>query len=305
MSHTSAFKTPEGEVRFLAAYNAAMRLWPVPYDEVNIPSRFGTTHVVACGPKDAPPLVLLHGYMATLTMWSPNIAAFTKASRVYAVDVMGQPGRSRPDQPICSTADFVLWLTSTLDALHLERVFLVGMSFGGWLALNYAVAAPQRVQKLVLLSPGGLLPMVRQFSIRGSLMVALPTRLTVNSFFRWLGFRDPAYANTLDLMYLGLKHFQMPIETVRVLPAVVSDEQLCTMAVPTLLLIGEDEVISDPARALERARWLIPDFEGELVPGCRHDMCSSQHELVNARVLEFLKKPQTDDRSATATCFVA
>jgi pimeloyl-ACP methyl ester carboxylesterase len=305
MSRLSPFKTPEGEARFLAAYDAALKLWPVPYDELDVPTRFGTTHVVACGPKTAPPLVLLHGYMATLTMWSPNISAFSKDYRVYAVDVMGQPGRSSPGEPIRSAADFVSWLTATLDALRLERVALVGMSFGGWLALNYAVAAPQRLRKLVLLSPGGLLPMVRQFSVRGVLMVSLPTRLTVNTFFHWLGFTDRAYANMLDLMYLGLKHFRMPLETARVMPAVVSDEALRAMKVPTLLLIGNHEVISDPARALERARRLIPDFEGELVPGCRHDMCSSRHHFVDERVLDFLKKTRTDDRATSTERSVA
>jgi pimeloyl-ACP methyl ester carboxylesterase len=68
---------------------------------------------------------------------------------------------------------------------------------------------------------------------------------------------------------------------------------------PTLLLIGEQEVISDPTSALKRARRLIPDFEGGLVPGCRHDMCSSRHEIVDARVLEFLKRTRTDDRGKT------
>jgi pimeloyl-ACP methyl ester carboxylesterase len=305
MSHSSAFKTPEGEARFLAAYDAAMRLWPVPCEEIDVASRFGTTHAVISGPKTAPPLVLLHGHTATLTMWSPNIAAFSHDHRVYAIDVMGQPGRSRPDEPICNAADFVSWLTATLDALNLDRIFLVGMSFGGWLALNYAIAAPHRVRKLVLLSPGGLLPMVRQFSARGALMVAVPTRLTVNSFFRWLGFTDPAYANTLELMYLGLKHFRAPVQTARVMPAVISDEALRSMKVPTLLLIGDQEVISDPARALERARRLIPEFEGELVPGCRHDMCSSQHQIVDARVVEFLEKTRADGRTATAERSVA
>jgi pimeloyl-ACP methyl ester carboxylesterase len=136
-------------------------------------------------------------------------------------------------------------------------------------------------------------------------MVWLPTRFTVNTFFHWLGFTDRAYANLLDMVYLGLKHFRMPIETARVLPAVVSDEQLRTMKVPTLLLIGDHEVISDPARALERARRLIPDFDGELVPACRHDMCSRQQHIVDARVLEFLKKTRTDDRAATAERSVA
>ena len=225
MFRPSAFKTAEGEAKFLAAYDHEMKSWPVPYEEVDVRSRFGTTHVVICGPKTAPPLVLLHGYMATLTMWWPNIAAFSKDYRVYAIDVMGQPSKSRPSEPIGSVADFVSWLSATLDALELDRVFLLGMSFGGWLALNYAVAAPQRVRKLVLLSPGGLLPMVRQFTVRGMIMVWFPTRLTVNSFFRWLGFTYRAYTNLLDLVCLGLKHFRMPIETARVMPAVVSDER--------------------------------------------------------------------------------
>ena len=244
--------------------------------------------------EDAPPLVLLHGYMATSAMWSPNIADFSKDYRVYAIDVMGQPSKSIPDEPIRNAADYVAWLTATLDGLHLDRVSLVGMSYGGWLALNYAMVAPERVQKLVLLSPaGGLLPMVKQFSLRGMLMSSFPTRFTVNSFMRWLGFNDhPGEADArpiLELMYLGLKHFRMPQETLRVMPTVFSDDELRAMHVPTLLLLGDHEVICDPATALARARRLIPDFEGELVPGCSHDMCFSQHRIVDARVLDFLK----------------
>ena len=298
MFRPSAFKTAEGEAKFLAAYDHEMKLWPVPYEEVDVRSRFGTTHVVICGPMTAPPLVLLHGYMATLTMWWPNIAAFSKEYRVYAIDVMGQPSKSRPDEPIGSTADFVSWLSATLDALELDRVFLLGMSFGGWLALNYAVAAPRRVRKLVLLSPGGLLPMVSQFTLRGMIMVWFPTRLTVNAFFRWLGFSSRAHTNLLEMVCLGLKHFRMPIETARVMPTVVADEALRAMRVPTLLLIGDQEVISDPARALARAHRLIRDFEGALVPRCRHDMCANRHGIVDVRVLEFLKMEQFDQRAA-------
>ena len=291
MTGTLPFKTPAGEVAFLAAYDAALATWPVDYETIEVRSRFGITHVVVCGPPHAPPLVLLHGYMATLTMWSPNVLAWSRDYRVYAIDVMGQPGRSRPDVPISSAADFVSWLTATLDALHLNRIFLIGMSFGGWLALNFAVAEPDRVQKLVLLSPGGLLPMVRQFMMRGLLMMLLPSRLTVNWFFRWLGFAGLANMRMLDLMCLGLKHFRIPPETMRIEASVIPDQALRTMHVPTLLLIGDGEVISDPVQALDRARRLIPDFEGELVPGCRHEMYVRQHEVVNRRVLEFLKKP--------------
>jgi len=288
MSRPSAFKTPEGEAAFLAAFDAAMKRWAVPFGESDIPTRFGSTHVVTGGPKDGPPLVLLHGYWATSAMWSHNVADFSRDHRVYAIDVMGQPSRSIPDEPVRSAADYVAWLTETLDALHLDRVSLVGMSYGGWLALAYAVAAPQRVQQVVLLSPGGLLPMVTRFSVQGMLMMFFPSRWSVNSFMHWLGFTEDDARPVLELMYLGLKHFRVPPETARVMPTVFSDDALRTMRVPELLLIGEHEVMSDPATALARARRLIPNFQGELVPACRHDMCISQHRVVDARVLDFL-----------------
>ncbi len=128
MSHPSPFDTPEGEARFRAAYDAALKLWPVPYEELDIPTRFGATHVVAAGAKNAPALVLLHGYMATSVMWWPNVADFAKSYRVYAVDIMGQPSKSIPGEPVRSAADYVAWLTETFDALHLDRACLVGMS---------------------------------------------------------------------------------------------------------------------------------------------------------------------------------
>ncbi len=291
---SSAFKTPEGEATYLAAYEAAMELWPVPYEEMEIPTRFGMTHVVVSGPKDAPPLVLLHGYMATLIMWSPNIADFSTNYRVHAIDVMGQPSKSIPNEPIRDAADYVAWLTATLDTLNLDRASLVGMSYGGWLVLNFAIAVPERVRKLVLLSPAAsFLPIARQFSLRGMLMVLFPTRLTVNSFMGWLGFEDgPGNLDArrvVDLMYLGLKHFRLPPETLRVVVNVFSDGELRAIHLPMLLLMGEDEVIYDPVRALARARRLIPDFKGGLVPRSSHDMCFSQHRIVDAQVLEFLK----------------
>src|SRR5436190_2762123 len=300
MSRPSAFKTPEGEAAFLAAYDAAMKLWPVPYDEIDIPTQFGMTHVVVSGPKGAPPLVRLRGYWATSTMWAPTIADFSKDYRVYAVDVMGQPSKSIPAEPIRDAADYAAWMTATLDALQLDSVCLVGMSFGGWLALNYAVAAPARLRKLVLLSPGGFLPMVRRFSLRGILMIAVPTRFTVNSFMRWLGFTATNARPVLELMYRGLKHFRVPPETGRVMPTVFSDDELRVMRVPMLLLIGDHEVISASATALARAHRLMPHFEGELVPHCRHDMCLSQYRIVDARVLDFLNKTRTNDQAKTA-----
>jgi pimeloyl-ACP methyl ester carboxylesterase len=305
-STRSAFKSPEGEAAFLAAYDAVMKLWPVPYEELEVPSRFGTTHVIVSGPREASPLVLIHGYDATSTMWAPNVADFSNDYRVYALDVMGQPSKSIPAEPIRNAEDYAVWLAETLDGLHLDRVFLIGQSYGAWLALNFAMAAPGRVQKLVLLSPGGgFMPLTRQFGLRGMLMMLFPARVMVNWFMRWLGITSTVAQPVLELMHLGLKHFRVPAETLRVMPVVFSDDRLRAMRVPTLLLIGDHEVICDPATALARARRLFPNVQGELVPECSHDMCFSRREIVDARVLDFLKQTRTGDRGAMTERSVA
>lgn len=124
----------------------------------------------------------------------------------------------------------------TLDALRLERIALVGMSFGGWIALTYAIATPARVQQLVLLSPGGLLPLRKQFHLRGMAMMFLGTRFAVNSLMRWVGIVDRPGETTVQpvfyLIYLGLKHFRMPSETARIMPTPSSDDELRSMHMP-------------------------------------------------------------------------
>ena len=100
-----SFKTLDGKASFYAAYDAALKTWPVPFEELDVPTPFGTTHVIVTGPKDAPPLVLLHGYMATSVMWGPNVGDFSQRYRVYAIDTMGQPSKTIPAEPIASAAD--------------------------------------------------------------------------------------------------------------------------------------------------------------------------------------------------------
>jgi pimeloyl-ACP methyl ester carboxylesterase len=298
----SPFKSAKGEAEYGAAYDALMHLWPVPYKPLDISGRFGSTHLVVSGPENAPPVVLLHGYFATLAMWAANAPALSKNYRVYAVDVMGQPSRSTPDQPIRSRVDFVEWLTTILDALRIERAHLVGMSYGGWLTLNYAISAPDRVERIALLSPAGsFLPNVTGFTLRTLPIMLFHRRFWVERFMRWLTYtenlQDPDVRRFTDYevtqLYLGSKHFRMHPETLQILPAPFSDSELSTMRVPTLLLIGQQEVLYDPVAALDRAERLIPNLEGALIPRASHDMSYSQHDVVDARILEFLTRPHS------------
>lgn len=231
---------------------------------MDIPGYYGRTHLVASGPEDAPPLVLLHGAMASLIMWAANVADLSQDYRVYAVDVIGEASKSIPARPRQTREDCVAWLSELLYALEIEKTDMVGMSYGGWLTLNYAIGAPERLKRIELLSPpGSFAPLAKQFMVRLLLAVYLRRRFLVESFVGWVthedALRDPTTRaicldEMIDQIYLGLKHLRMPGEAP---PVVFSDEELRGVLVPTLLLIGEQKVIYDPKAALERGRRLI------------------------------------------------
>src|ERR1041385_9200988 len=217
----------------MAAYDATMQLWQVPYETVDIRDRFGTTRLVALGPKNAPPLVMLHCFFTSLTSWAYNVADLSRNYRIYAPDMMGQPGKSVPDQPIRNRAEMAEWLTGVLDALGLRRGDLAGYSYGGFAALNYAIAAPDRINRLVLLSPaGGIHSLKAQFFLRGMLTV-LPglAAPAIRSLFNWMFYqpnlrRDevrPLADSILRQMVLGRKHFRLGMI---VPPSAFSDAEL-------------------------------------------------------------------------------
>ena len=92
----SLFKTPEGEAMCMRAYEDALAHWRVPYEELDPTTRFGSTHVIVSGPKGEKSLILLHGQDSSSTSWIYNITDLSQAFRVYAVDTIGDMGKSKP-----------------------------------------------------------------------------------------------------------------------------------------------------------------------------------------------------------------
>ncbi len=292
------FKSRQGQAEYLAAYEAMMRYWPVPFETLDLPGPYGRTHLAVSGPTEAPPLVLLHGGRASLTMWTTNVGDLSRDYRVYAVDIMGQPGKSIPAKTFKRRDDLIPWFTEVLDAIKISKTSLVGQSYGGWFALNYALHQPERVNKIVLLSPAAsFLPLNWQHMLRGSVMFFFPSRWAMRSFKLWETYRPHlqrpgqlAFFNAkTEQLYLGFKHFRCQGEAN---PDIFPDDALRRLQAPTLLLIGQQEVIYDPVASIDRARRLIAGLEAYLIPEASHDMSCFQAKVVDEHILKFLKGEQ-------------
>lgn len=282
------FKTPAGEAEFMATYDAALAQWPVPYTAFHLPTRFGSTHVIACGPEEGPPLVLLHAGGTGIPIWLRNVAAVSQTHRTYLVDNIGDANKSQWTSPLRSRQDCSKWLSDVLDGLKLERAHLGGMSHGGWYSLNFALAFPNRVRSLMLIAPVAFAKLRLAFFFHFLGPMLFPTRAGMHRTIRWLSATGQLVDERLaDQMFLAIKHFRYPKGGI--FPTLFSDDELSGLQLPTMLLIGEREVLYDPKLAVDRAVKLIPSIRAELVPEAGHLLVLEKPELVNRRMVEFLE----------------
>ena len=122
----------------------------------NRPYSPGDTFVIVSGAPLAPPVVLFHGSGTNSASWMRDVATWQQHHRVYAVDIIGEPGLSAPSRPPLASPAHAEWLDEVWAGLGLETASVVGISLGGWLGLDFAVRRPHRVTALSLIAPSGI-----------------------------------------------------------------------------------------------------------------------------------------------------
>lgn len=139
-------------VDFDLALDQLIGRWPDGTQSTTIETSTGTTHVLAkCG--HGVPIVLLPGGSATGASWC-RVAQQLPDSPVFALDIIGDAGRSSSaDGRLAGPGEMRAWLDDVLAELGAEELDLVGHSYGGWVALSYALARPGRIRRLSLVSP--------------------------------------------------------------------------------------------------------------------------------------------------------
>lgn len=275
------------EAVFFAAYDAVLRRWPVEVRGVDVPTPYGSTRVQVCGPEDGVPIVLLPGGGATSAVWFANVGDLVPGHRVYAVDLMGDFGRSVHDgAPLRGAGDLVAWLDALFDELGLDGAHLCGHSYGAWIALNYALHAPQRLGRLVLLDPTNcFVGMSPRYLMHGLPMLLKPTVERVRAFHRWETGgdpEDPVWRGFLDSTATARRSKVVAMRRPK-----AQDLRACT--VPTLVLLAEHSRAHDVPRAAAAARRLLPEASVvTLSQASHHSIPTERPAELNRLVAEFL-----------------
>jgi len=292
------FKSEAARARYHAYAEVRAKSWPAPALARCLETSWGRTFVTTYGKEGAPPLVLLPSASASSLIWLPNAEGLAQRFRIHAVDNIYDIGRSVNSRPVTGAADLTDWLDELLDQLDPERrgVHLMGLSFGGWLASQYALRRPERLLKVVLAAPvATFYPLPGAWAWRAILGVFPPRRFFMQRFL--VSWMCPDLSSRVDergrrllaswiddaMMAMRCFAFRMPLT-----PTVLSDEELRSLRPPVLLLVGEHEVVYPAQRAVERVKAVAPSIATEVIAKAGHDLTIAQTETFNAKATAFL-----------------
>lgn len=279
----SIYKSSEGERLVRERYLAFLKRWPVPNQQVRIPTSQGETFVVVSGPAEAPPLVLLHGSAANSVVWMGDVRVFAQDFRVYAIDVIGEPGLSAASRPPLESDAHAVWLDDVFGGLGIERAAILGVSLGGWLTVDYAIRRPQRVERIALLCPGGIGRQKARIVVEAMALRMCGAwgkrKLMERILGRPAGDPPAPMKAFTDFMALIHQHFRPRMVK---LPR-FADVALRGLRIPVLAIVGGRDVLLDSLDTKRRLDQCVPDAEVVFLPEAGH-LIPNQ----TVRVLEFL-----------------
>ncbi|MCL2052589.1 MAG: alpha/beta hydrolase [Lachnospiraceae bacterium] len=149
------YKNEKAKKRVLDTYDKLLEMWNVDKEERDIQTTYGMTHVILCGNKSNPPLVLFHGVGDnSALMWIFNAEFLARHFWVIAIDTIGGPGKSIPNENYNKDFDGIIWIDEVLKELGIDEIFIAGTSNGAYLAQYYGVYRPYRIRKIICMAGG-------------------------------------------------------------------------------------------------------------------------------------------------------
>lgn len=253
MKTQTAFKTLKGKEEIMKAYDSLLKGWISNCEKLYIETCLGKTYVIASGEKDNPPLILLHGAGMNSIMWMSEAKEYAKDYRVYAVDIPGEPGKSAEIQFPLEGTSYEKWLCDVLNNLNIEKTMLLGISLGAWLATKFSINYPEKVEKLVLISPSGIGPQKKSF-IFIALYYSIFGERGVEKLIYKINGNKPLPQPMLQYQKLIRKYFNYRTETI----PIFSDSELKRLTMPVALFAGGKDIMLDSFKTSERLSTLLP-----------------------------------------------
>ena len=249
-------------------------------------------HYLAEGPADKPALVFSNSLGSDLRIWNSMVPQFTKNFRVIRYDTRGH-GLSEAPPPPYRVDDLARDVAGLLDALEIKEAVVCGLSVGGVIAQQLAIAYPDRVRALVLCDTGARIGTVASWEERiATVREHGLGALAAPSMERWFT-QDFRRRHSDDVRGYAAMVLRTSADGYVGTCCALRDADLTQAASsinkPTLVLCGDQDIATPPEMARQLAS-VIPDARLLLIPEAAHISCVEQPEVMAKKMMQFFRE---------------
>ncbi|MCU0493613.1 MAG: alpha/beta hydrolase [Chloroflexaceae bacterium] len=286
------WRSTAGKQGYEKAYAEAMTALPPPTQTYDISTTYGTVRIYQWMNEETrskTPAVFLPGRSSGVPMWSANLPAIALTRPVYAMDALGDAGLSQQTVPLKNGADQAAWVDQVLRVLELKSVHLIGHSFGGWAAANYASRYPERVTTLTLLEPVvTFAPFNWQVYIQ-TIPLSLPflPKAWRESFLQDVGGATETDMNDplARMIANGVESYAAKLPA----PEQISNEQLKSWNMPVFVAMAGKSTLHDSTKAVAVANEHVKHVQAKLWPDASHSLPLEVASDLNKELINFLE----------------
>ncbi|QSX07401.1 alpha/beta hydrolase [Sedimentibacter sp. zth1] len=283
----SIYKSQVGKTVSLKLYDEQMIKVGSPFKDIYVDTSFGKTHLIESGNLNGKALLVFHGGNST-TAYNLLMCKFLLNDfHVYAVDIIGHPGKSDEVKLSSNNYDYGKWADEVITKLGFSKIKCFGGSFGGGVLAKLMCVAPEKVDRAVLIVPAGInnafpissakmmLPLIKycmtkkeKYLIETALFMAIK--------------EDVLDADTLAIIKDSFDNVKTKVG----MPSNVSKKLMLKCKAATLVMASEMDCLFPARKVLSRAKKIIINCKVHKLEGCGHMHIMPERE--RKMIIDFL-----------------
>ena len=284
---TTIYTLKENRETLMAIYDECSYYWPKDTEDIFIETEYGKVHVLACGKKNNPPILLFHAASMGAHSWAETLPPLLENYRIYAVDNICEGNKSQLNDALNypntqkEIADLYAFIA---ESLGIKRSPVFGASNGGFIAQVYTYYYPEKVESLALFGPMGLTQLSGKSIFMLSAASLYPLQAVRNSVTKWAIGNDEYVNRKYGDWFNQIMKATIPSVA---MPVPMKTLQKQQMDLPVLLFLGTKDAIVGDADIAKQAALDYPNIQIEILDS-GHLISVEKADFVNATITEFL-----------------
>lgn len=284
---TSIYLSETHRERLMEIYDHNLNDWPEDTEDIYIQTDYGKVHLLVCGSKENPPLIMIHAASMGAHSWAENIEPLIDHYRIYSFDNPGEGNKSQLNDVMVypyNGEEIAKFYASLADTLGIKQSPVFGASNGGFIAMNYTYYYPEKVESLALFGPMGLTQLSKKSFLMLSLASMYPFDFIRDHVANWaLGdneYVNKKYGDWFNCIMEGtIPSMAQPVP--------MTTDQKSKMDLPVLLFLGTKDGIVGDAEFAKQTAMEYPNIKIEVLES-GHMIAVEHAEYVNKQIKRFL-----------------